>query len=140
MIPASFAANQRSIHLCTAQTPGRKHHGHGLVVKGGVTLEKYKYSKTSQTDCLYRSTPSLYQPAFHITEIKSCGKFYKSTTSLNGPHEFTTVSGRFREVLLYTKTSQTGHLYRSTPSLYRPVFHINEIKSTVFFCIFGSSV
>ena len=64
-------------------------------------------SETSHADHLYRSTTSLYQPAFHITEITStvsflcCGKLYKLTTSLNGPHMFSTVSGRFREVLLY---------------------------------------
>ena len=64
------------------------------------------YSETSHTDHLYRSTTCLYRPAFRITEIKSAvsflcrGKFYKSTTSLNGPHEFTTASDRFREVLL----------------------------------------
>ena len=40
------------------------------------------------------------------TEIRSavsfrcCGKFYKSTTSLNGPDEFIPVGGRLRAVLL----------------------------------------
>ena len=65
------------------------------------------YSETSHTDHLYKSTTSLYGLAFLATEIKSavsfqcCGKFSKSTTSLNGPAEFTAVSGRLREVLLW---------------------------------------
>ena len=63
--------------------------------------------KTSHTNHLYRSTPSLYRPAFHNSKIKSTeyslyfGKSCNSTTSLNGPHEFTPAGGRFREFLLY---------------------------------------
>ena len=74
------------------------------------------YSKTSHTNHLYRSTPSLYRPAFHNTKIKSTiysqyfGKFCKWATSLNGPHEFTATGGRFREVLLYFGESLSSHL------------------------------
>ena len=68
---------------------------------------RQNYSETAQTDHLYRSTSSRYGLAFLVTEIKSavsfpgCGKFYKSTTSLNGPDEFSPVSGRLTEVVLY---------------------------------------
>ena len=80
----------------------------------GRTLYINIYSETSHTDHLHRSTTSLYRPAFHVTEIKStvsflsCGKFDKSATSLHGPHEFTAVSGRFREVLLYMLLFRCG--------------------------------
>ena len=62
----------------------------------------YIYSETCHSDHLYRPTTSLYALAFLVTEIKSavcfqcCGKFYKSTTSVNGLDEFTLVSGRLR--------------------------------------------
>ena len=58
-------------------------------------------------------TTSTYRPLpyidrlFYNTNIKSTiyslyfGKFCKSTTSLNGPREFTHAGGRFTEVLLY---------------------------------------
>ena len=54
------------------------------------------YSETSHTDHLYTPSTSLYGLAFLVTEIEGgvsfqrCGKFYKSTTSLNGPDESTT--------------------------------------------------
>ena len=44
-----------------------------LVVHQGVmqgVINVITYSTTSHTDRLYRSTPSLYRPAFHKTEIK----------------------------------------------------------------------
>ena len=67
----------------------------------------HNYSKTSHIEHLYRSTPSLYRPAFHITRMKSTvsflylWKFCKSTTSIKRPYEFIPVNGRFRVVLLY---------------------------------------
>ena len=77
-----------------------------LLIGAGIICATY-CSKTSYTDHLYRSTTSLYRPAFNVTEIQSTvytmyyGEFYKSTTSLNGPAEFTPANGRYREVLLY---------------------------------------
>ena len=60
------------------------------------------------------STASTDRAAFHNTKstVYSLyfGKFYKSTTSLNGPHEFTAAGGRFREVLLYIASQLTYFL------------------------------
>ena len=76
-----------------------------------------KYSETSQTDHPYRSTTSLYGPVFLVTEIKiavsfQCfAKFYKSTTSLNGQGEFTTVSDGFREVYTVYKIQNKHNCY-----------------------------
>ena len=76
-----------------------------ICTESSIYLSSHVSSKVSVNTCtdhLYRSTTSLYGLAFLVSEIKCaisfqrCGKFYKLTTSLNGPDEFTPVSGRFR--------------------------------------------
>ena len=120
-------------------------------------MSNFIYSETSHTNHLYRSTTSLYRPAFYITEIKStvsflcCGKIDKSTTSINGPHEFTTLSGQFKQVLLYLyrifsapelHTHTHTHTHISFSVLSRPLpilFYLikpNITQSTVIICMF----
>ena len=79
-------------------------------LKRGFTVSRCKQINTIKPPIPTTSkklTPSVYQPAFRVTENKSTmsfeyfAKFSKSTTSLNGPHQFSPAIGRFREVLLY---------------------------------------
>ena len=63
-----------------------------------------------------------------------CGKFYKSTTSINGPHEFTTMRGCFREVLLYMSVCVCVCVcvcVKSAMDLYLVTYNINMSCSIV---------
>ena len=106
-----------------------------------VYIQWTLYSETSHTDQIYRSTTSLHRPGFHITETKStvsflcCGRFSKSTTSLNGPCEFSTASGRLKEVLLYNGRLNEPNDLRRYRSAIKPettftlVPELNSVRS-----------
>ena len=110
---------EHQIHVVSTATAASPIDSHRQV----TARHQLIHTEISRTDHLYRSTTSLCGLGFLVTEIESavsfqcCGTFYKSTTSLNGPDEFTPMSDRLREVLLYYIFNLFMFMYVNIPSI-----------------------